>query len=118
MPPTVAKWAASVDRQAAIPTFAFAIALVCLLIPTFAHAASAGLPWENPLQQIANSISGPVAKALGVMAIVGAGLAFAFSEGGTILRRVLGVVFGLAIAFGASTFFLSFLGFAGGALVQ
>jgi type IV secretion system protein VirB2 len=37
------------------------------------------------------------------------------SETGSALRRGVGILFGLSIAFAASTFFLGFFGFAGGA---
>lgn len=76
-----------------------------------------GMPWEGPLIRIANSLSGPVAKAAGVVAIAGTGLSLALGEGGGFFRRMLQVVFGLAIAFSAATWGLSFLGFGSGALV-
>ncbi|EQB33562.1 TrbC/VirB2 family protein [Sphingobium ummariense] len=80
-----------------------------------AFAGGSGMPWEDPLQKIADSITGPVAKLAGIIAVALAGLAFAFSEGGGILKKALGIVFGLCIAFAASTFFLPFFGFSGGA---
>lgn len=83
-------------------------------LPSLALAAGSDMPWEGPLQQIVDSLTGPVAQALGVLAIVALGFAFAFSEGGSTLRRVLGLVLGLSIAFAAATFGLTFFGFAGG----
>ncbi len=50
-----------------------ALALVVIL-PALAHASGSGLPWEGPLQPILDSISGPVAKVIGVLAIVLTGL--------------------------------------------
>jgi type IV secretion system protein VirB2 len=91
-----------------------AAAIVALIIPRAAFAAGTNMPWEGPLDQIVQSITGPVAKGLGVLAIVSVGFAFAFSEGGSTLRRVLGVVLGLSIAFAAAQFGLTFFGFAGG----
>jgi type IV secretion system protein VirB2 len=87
--------------------------LICL--PSAALAAASGMPWEAPLQQILNSISGPVAQTIGVIAIVTFGLAIAFSDGGG-LRTACGVVFGLSIAFSAVSFGVSFFGFTGGIL--
>ncbi len=84
-----------------------------------ADAATAGgtsMPWETPLQTIADSITGPVAKSIGIIAIAVTGLGFAFSEGGSVLRRGLGIVFGLAIAFTASTFLTSFFNVTSGAV--
>lgn len=73
------------------------------------------MPWEGPLQTIADSVTGPVAKAVGIVAIAVTGLGVAFAEGGSWVRRGLGIIFGLAIAFTASSFAASFFGFAGGA---
>jgi type IV secretion system protein VirB2 len=80
-------------------------------------AASTGFPWESPLEQVLNSFSGPVARTLGAIAILLLGLGIAFSEGGSMMRKALWVVLGLAIAFNATTWFLDFLGKAGGLLV-
>ncbi len=66
------------------------------------------MPWETPLQTIADSITGPVAKAVGVLVIAITGLGMAFSEGGSWLRKGVSIVFGLAIVctIGALTAFL------------
>jgi type IV secretion system protein VirB2 len=79
-----------------------------------AAAASAGMPWEGPLQRIVNSLTGPVAKGIGIIAIVVAGLGLAFGEGGGGTRKLIGIVFGLAVAFTAGSFGVSLLGFSGG----
>jgi type IV secretion system protein TrbC len=50
-----------------------------------------------------------------VVAVVIFGAGIAMSENGSSMRRGLGIMFGLSIAFAASTFFLDFFGFAGGA---
>jgi type IV secretion system protein VirB2 len=83
-----------------------------------ATTSGTSMPWETPLQTIADSITGPVAKAIGVIAIAMTGLGFAFSEGGSALRRGLGIVFGLAITFTASTFLTSFFSITSGALIR
>ncbi len=96
-------------------TLALALGLAALA----GHAEAAGgtaMPWEGPLQALADSVTGPVAKAIGVVAIAVTGLGVAFAEGGSWVRRGLGIVFGLAIAFTASTFAASFFGFTGGAV--
>lgn len=89
--------------------------LLYLLIPSV-YAASTGLPWETPLQKIVNSLTGPVAKILGVIAIVIAGFGIAFGEAGSGMRRIFQVVLGLSIAFTASTLVVSLFGFSGGAV--
>ena len=80
-----------------------------------ALAGGTGMPWEGPLQQIVQSVTGPVVQAAAVVAVVIFGAGIAMSESGSGMRRGLGILFGLSIAFAASTFFLNFFGFAGGA---
>ena len=79
-----------------------------------ALAGGSGMPWEGPLQQVVESITGPVVQAAAVVAVVLFGAGVAMSENGSSMRRGLGIMFGLCIAFAASTFFLDFFGFAGG----
>ena len=99
------------NRKRAIYLIPIALSL---LAAGDALASSAGLPWEGPLNKLLLSLTGPVAKAIGVFAIIGLGFGIAFSEGGSGLRKALWVVLGLAIAFSATSFFLSFMGFSGG----
>lgn len=95
----------------------FTLALTLHVVASNAFAAGGDMPWETPLENIMNSVSGPVAKAIGVMAIVVTGLALAFGEGGGGMKKMLWVVFGLSIAFAATSFFLDFFGFSSGALI-
>ena len=94
-----------------------AIFLVAVL-SNAAHAAGSGMPWEAPLQRILESIEGPVAKVIAVVIIIVTGLSLAFGDMGGGVRRLLQIVFGLSIAFAATSFFLSFFSFAGGALID
>ena len=87
------------------------------LLTAPASAAGSNMPWEQPLQQILDSIQGPVAKILSVIVIVMTGLTLAFGDTSGGFRRLIQIVFGLSIAFAASSFFLSFFSFSGGALV-
>ena len=82
-----------------------------------AYAAGSNMPWEQPLQQILDSIQGPVAKIVSVIIIVVTGLTLAFGDTSGGFRRLIQIVFGLSIAFAASSFFLSFFSFSGGAIV-
>src|SRR5579875_3775133 len=77
-------------------------------------AGGGALPWEGPLNQVLASFTGPVAKALCILAIVVLGFGFAFSDGGG-LRRVLGLLLGVSIAVTATSFGVTFFGFDGGA---
>ncbi len=76
-----------------------------------------GMPWEGPLQQLLTSLTGPVSQVIGAVAIIGLGVGIAFSEGGSMMRKALWVVLGLAIAFNAVSWGLGFLGYSGGLLV-
>lgn len=88
-----------------------------LLPAAAARAAGSGMPWEEPLQKVLESVEGPVAKIVAVLVIITTGLALAFGETSGGFRKLIQIVFGLSIAFAASSFFLSFFSFGGGALV-
>jgi type IV secretion system protein VirB2 len=92
-----------------------AVALIAFAGP--ARAAGSNMPWEQPLQQILESIEGPVAKIIAVIIIIVTGLTLAFGDTSGGFRRLVQIVFGLSIAFAASSFFLSFFSFGGGALI-
>ncbi|GAY19963.1 TrbC/VirB2 family protein [Sphingobium fuliginis] len=91
--------------------------MVVLAISSPAYAAGSSMPWEAPLQSILESIQGPVAKIMAVIIIIATGLTLAFGDTSGGFRRLIQIVFGLSIAFAASSFFLSFFSFGGGALV-
>jgi len=82
-----------------------------------ALASGSGMPWEEPLNQVLESVQGPVAKIISVIIITVTGLTLAFGETSGGFRRLIQIVFGLSIAFAASSFFLSFFSFSGGALI-
>jgi type IV secretion system protein TrbC len=94
-----------------------AAAGIQMLLCAPARAAGSNMPWEQPLNQILQSIQGPVAKILAVIIIIMTGLTLAFGETSGGFRRLIQIVFGLSIAFAASSFFLSFFSFGGGVLV-
>lgn len=91
------------------------VTLAALAVAAPAYAAGSGMPWEGPLQQILDSITGPVARAIGVIAIIMAGFTIAFSDGGSGIRKLAWAGLGLACVFAAATWGLELFGFAGGA---
>jgi type IV secretion system protein VirB2 len=91
---------------------------VALAIAAAAQAAGSGMPWEEPLQKVLESVQGPVAKIVAVIIIIVTGLTLAFGETAGGFRRLIQIIFGLSIAFAASSFFLSFFSFGGGALIS
>ena len=82
-----------------------------------ARAAGANMPWEAPLQSILDSVQGPVAKIVAVIVIIVTGLSLAFGDTSGGFRKLIQIVFGLSIAFAASSFFLTFFSFSGGAVI-
>jgi type IV secretion system protein VirB11 len=98
-------------------TMTASVAVVSLMMAAPAHASGSSMPWEAPLQSILQSIEGPVAKIIAVIIIITTGLTLAFGDTSGGFRRLIQIVFGLSIAFAASSFFLSFFSFGGGALV-
>ena len=94
-----------------------AVAFLTMMMAPAAHASGSSMPWEQPLQQILESVEGPVAKIVAVIIIIVTGLTLAFGDTSGGFRRLIQIVFGLSIAFAASSFFLSFFSFGGGALV-
>ena len=93
------------------------LAAVMLMTAGTAKAAGSSMPWEGPLQSILDSIQGPVARIIAVIIIISTGLALAFGDTSGGFRKLIQIVFGLSIAFAASSFFLSFFSFSGGAVV-
>jgi type IV secretion system protein TrbC len=96
---------------------AAALAGALLLLAGAAHAAGSNMPWEAPLQSVLESIQGPVARIIAVIVIISTGLALAFGDTSGGFRKLIQIVFGLSIAFAASSFFLTFFSFTGGAVL-
>jgi type IV secretion system protein TrbC len=103
----------SCKRMIASTTMA---AAACLSVGP-ALAAGSNMPWEQPLNQILQSVEGPVAKIIAVIIIIVTGLSLAFGDTSGGFRRLIQIVFGLSIAFAASSFFLSFFSFGGGVVI-
>lgn len=107
------------SRIAVKPLLHFAAAAALLLAVALpAHAAGSNMPWEAPLQSVLESIQGPVARIIAVIVIISTGLALAFGDTSGGFRKLIQIVFGLSIAFAASSFFLTFFSFTGGAVLS
>ena len=102
-----------------LKTYLIRASLVALasVLSAPAFAAGSNMPWEQPLNQILQSVEGPVAKIVAVIIIIVTGLTLAFGDTSGGFRRLIQIVFGLSIAFAASSFFLSFCSFGVGALI-
>jgi type IV secretion system protein VirB2 len=91
-------------RHSRKTSFALAfIALAVMVGPAFAAGGGGGLPWEGPLQQIQQSITGPVAGfiALAAVAVAGGMLIFG-GELNDFARRLMYVVLVAGILLGAT----------------
>lgn len=106
-----------IPRIAAVLPLTAATMMATAVMNLPAYAAGSSMPWEQPLQQILESVEGPVAKIVAVIIIIVTGLSLAFGDTSGGFRRLIQIVFGLSIAFAASSFFLSFFSFGGGALI-
>ncbi len=91
--------------------------ILLFLLAGPANAAGSSMPWEAPLETILESIQGPVARIIAVIIIIVTGLALAFGDTSGGFRKLVQIVFGLSIAFAASSFFLTFFSFSGGAVI-
>jgi len=81
--------------------FLFGLALVLgAMVPMPAFAAS---PWENAVDALQTSMTGPIARGLSLVSIVIGGLSFAFAEGDS-KRMLAGILFGVGMAIGAVNF--------------
>jgi type IV secretion system protein TrbC len=72
-------------------------------------AAARALPWDGPLQQLQESLTGTVARTLAVIALVTAGGMLAFgSELADFSKRILMVVMALSVVLMAARFMAIF----------
>lgn len=97
--------------------YATSALLISGMLAAPVYAAGSNMPWEGPLQAVLQSIEGPVARIIAVIVIIVTGLTLAFGDTSGGFRRLVQIVFGLSVAFAASSFFLGFFSFTGGAVV-
>ena len=83
------------------PTIFAVVVMLFLAVPAFAQTGAS--PWENAVSVLQQAFTSTIARGLSLVAIVVAGLTFAFGEGGS--KRVLaGVLFGVGMAIAAVNF--------------
>ena len=74
-----------------------------LLFAVMAFVQTGASPWENAVNVLQTAFTSTIARGLSLVAIVVAGLTFAFGEGGS--KRILaGVLFGVGMAVAAVNF--------------
>lgn len=74
------------------------VILLWAAVPALAQS-----PWEDAVDALQVSFTGPIARGLSLVAIVVGGLMFAFGEGDS-KRMLAGIVFGVGMAIGAVNF--------------
>jgi len=90
-------------RRWAVHTRLFLTSVFGLLLAAPAFAQAGNSPWENAVNVLQTAFTSTIARGLSLVAIVVAGLTFAFGEGGS--KRVLaGVLFGVGMAIAAVNF--------------
>jgi type IV secretion system protein VirB2 len=77
-----------------------------------ASVSSGPLPWERVLGVVVSSLTGNTAKGLALVAFAICGIGFLFSEGGSGMRKLLGIGIGISLIVGAGSLVSMF--FAGG----
>jgi type IV secretory pathway VirB2 component (pilin) len=77
--------------------------ITALVLVTPAFAQGTGSPWENAVNVLKNSFTGPIATGLSLVAIVVGGLTYAYGEGHS-KRTIAGIIFGVGMAIGAVNF--------------
>jgi type IV secretory pathway VirB2 component (pilin)/type IV secretory pathway TrbD component len=93
-------WRNVIRLKAASRQACVIVAGLFLATPAFAQGTS---PWENAVSVLQQAFTSTIARGLSLVAIVVAGLTFAFGEGGS--KRVLaGVLFGVGMAIAAVNF--------------
>lgn len=86
------------------PAFSLPIALTALVLQANATVLQAsGSPWENAVNALQVSFTGPIARGLSLVAVVVGGLMFAYGEGQS-KRTMAGIIFGVGMALAAVNF--------------
>ena len=81
---------------------ALVLALAAIVsVPASSYAQAS--PWENAVNVLMTSFTGPIARGLSLVSIVVGGVTFAFGEGGS-KRLLAGIIFGVGMAIGAVNF--------------
>jgi type IV secretion system protein TrbC len=94
-------WTRLTKRSSVAQVIFMSLVGLVLAVPAFAQAGAS--PWENAVSVLQTAFTSTIARGLSLVAIVVAGLTFAFGEGGS--KRVLaGVLFGVGMAIAAVNF--------------
>lgn len=102
------------DRQ----VWRVAAGVVLVVAAELTLASGTGLPWETPLQTLQQSLTGPVAMVIAILAMAVAGAALVFGgEMGDFTRRIMMVVLGISVLLLGAQLITVLFGGAGGATI-
>ncbi len=89
-------------KPLAQPAIALPLSLSALVLQANAAMLQSS-PWENAVNALQVSFTGPIARGLSLVAVVVGGLMFAYGEGQS-KRTMAGIVFGVGMALAAVNF--------------
>ena len=95
-------------RPRRISTLALRAAGLCALALVLADPAAASggaaMPWDGPLQTIADALTGNTIRLVAVIALAAGGIIWAFTRNEEGVKRIAQAVMGLGVAIGAASF--------------
>ena len=83
------------------------LGLVVFTVLVSAEASASGgaaMPWDGPLQTIADALTGNTVRIVAVIALAAGGIIWAFTRNEEGVKRVAQAVLGLGVAIGAASF--------------
>lgn len=84
-------------------TLLIAGAVLALIAEPSLATTTSGMPWDAPLNTVLDSLQGNIARVVILAAIVVTGFTWAFGEHGSGARKFVGILFGGALALGATS---------------
>ena len=80
------------------------LALAAVLADPAAASGGAAMPWDGPLQTIADALTGNTIRLVAVIALAAGGIVWAFTKNEEGVKRIAQAVLGLGVAIGAASF--------------
>lgn len=80
------------------------VAVAVLVAGPAAASGGASMPWDGPLQTIADALTGNTVRIVAVIALAAGGIIWAFTRNEEGVKRVAQAVLGLGVAIGAASF--------------
>jgi len=80
------------------------LALAAVLADPAAASGGAAMPWDGPLQTIADALTGNTIRLVAVIALAAGGIVWAFTKNEEGVKRIGQAVLGLGVAIGAASF--------------